>query len=54
LENVIERALILNSTPVLHIHTETTPDEFPPTALREAPDAQGRCAGGRAVDLGSW
>jgi formate hydrogenlyase transcriptional activator len=37
LENVIERALILSSTPVLHIDIETTSDELPPTAFREAP-----------------
>ena len=36
LENVIERSLILSSTPVLHINTETTSDGFPPSSLRAA------------------
>ena len=38
LENVIERALILSSTPVLHINTETTSDEFPPSCAAAAPE----------------
>jgi formate hydrogenlyase transcriptional activator len=37
LENVIERALILNSTPALHINTEMTSDGFPLSIAAAAP-----------------
>ena len=58
LENVVERALILSSAPVLHIHTETASDELPtsaaapaPANLRDRPAAG--CAGLGAGDLDS-
>ncbi len=37
LENVVERALILSSTPVLHINTETMPNELPRPVPAAAP-----------------
>ncbi len=37
LENVVERALILSTTRVLHINTETAPDEMPSSVRAAAP-----------------